>query len=109
MKTRHLIIIAISISVALIVFVGIIYSINLEMDLEMKNIGSIDSDPDLSPSYAPYYYRTLQFDSIFVAGPIILGIISLAFIVPNIILRIKKKLPIYSPLPTYSYPTHRQA
>ena len=90
MKTRLLIIIAISIFVALIVFVGIIYSINLEMDLEMKNVGSIDSDPDLSPSYAPYYYLTLQFDSIFVAGPVILGVISLVFIVPNIILKIKK-------------------
>ncbi len=90
MKTRLLIIVTISIFVALIVFVGIIYSINLEMDLEMKNIKSMDSDPDLSPSYAPYNYRMLQFDSIFVAGPIILGVISLAFIVPNIILRIKK-------------------
>ncbi|MCE2507566.1 MAG: hypothetical protein J4F36_14090 [Nitrosopumilaceae archaeon] len=70
MNTKFLIIIAISIFVALIVFVGIIYSINLEMDLKMKNIGPIDSEPDLSPSYAPYYYRMLQFDSIFVAGPI---------------------------------------
>ncbi len=86
MKTRFLIIIAISIFLILIVFVGIIYSINLEM----RNAGPIDLDPDLSPSYAPYYYRMLQFDSIFVAGPIIAGIISLLFIIPNIILRIKK-------------------
>lgn len=90
MKTRSLIIVAVSIFVTLIVFVGIIYSINLEMDLEMRNAGPVGSDPDLSPSYAPYYYRILQFDSIFVAGPIMLGIISLVFLLPNIILRMKK-------------------
>ena len=90
MKSRLLIIVAISIFVTLIVFVGIIYSINLEMDLKMKNTGPIDYDPDLSPSYAPYYYRMLQFDSIFVMGPIMAAIISLLLIVPNIVLRIKK-------------------
>ena len=90
MKTRSLIIVAVSIFVTLIVFVGIIYSINLEMDLEMRNAGPVGSDPELSPSYAPYYYRILQFDSIFVAGPIMLGIISLVFLLPNIILRMKK-------------------
>ena len=90
MKTQLLIIIAISIFVTLIAFVGIVYSINLEMDLEMKNAGAMDSDPDLSPNYAPYHYRMLQFDSIFVAGPIMLGTVSLIFLVPNIILRMKK-------------------
>lgn len=87
MKTRILIIIAVSIFVALMVFVGIIY---LEIPREFIGGGSIDLDPDLSPSFAPYYYQMLRFDSIFVAGPIIIGTISLVFLVPNIILRIKK-------------------
>ncbi len=40
-----------------------------------------------------YEHPILQFDSMFVAGPIMLGIISLVFIVPNISLRIKKIPP----------------
>jgi len=110
MKTKLLILFAVSIFVAIISFVVFIYSINLvsESPEFQGHIGggSIDFDPgshpdvypssaldlnsDLSPSYALDFTGYLQFNSIFVAGPIILGIISLAFLVPNIILRIKK-------------------
>lgn len=95
MKIITLTLIAISIFVALIVFVGVIYSINLEMNSpEFQSsigAGGIDLDPDLSPSYAyDYHHGFLQFNMITVAGPIIAGIISLLFLVPNIILRVKK-------------------
>ena len=52
--------------------------------------GVVDPVPDLSPSYALDFTGYLQFNSMFVAGPIMLGIISLVFLVLNIILRIKK-------------------
>ena len=94
MKIIHLTLIAVSIFVALISFVVFIYLINLVSESpefqRYIGAGGIDLDPDLSPSYAFDFAGGLQFHSIFVAGPIMLGIISLVFLVPNIILRIKK-------------------
>lgn len=91
MKVNLLILIAVSIFLALLVFIIFIYSVNLELGfLEDYGGGSSDLDSVLSPSYSSYYQQILKFDSIFVAGPIMLGIVSLAFIVPNIILRMKK-------------------
>ena len=88
MKIFTLILIAFSIFLTLIIFIAFIYSINSELNSEMNYEGdSSDTDSQLFPSY---HYQILKFNSIYVAGPIILGVISLAFIVPNIILRIKK-------------------
>ncbi len=86
MKTRFLIIIAISIFLALIIFIGIIYSINLEFESQLDSLDGKYAMTDNSPAIS----FLLQFNSIFVAGPIMAGIISLIFLVPNIILRIKK-------------------
>jgi len=94
MKTKFLIIVAFSIFLSLITFTVFVSSINQELGSPMYIGGdTIDLDPDLSPSFAYDSHGLLKFNSIFVAGPIILGIISLAFIVPNIILRIKKIPP----------------
>lgn len=91
MKVNLLILIAVSVFLALLIFIIFIYSVNLELEsLEDYGGDSSDLDSGLSPSYSSYYHQILKFDSIFVAGPIILGIISLALIVPNIILKIKK-------------------
>ena len=95
MKIKLLILITVSIFVALITFVVFVYLINLELESQVfqNHIGggAIDLDPDLSPSFAYDYQSSLfQFHMITVAGPIMLGIISLTFLVPNIILRIKK-------------------
>ena len=91
MKIIALALIAFFIFLSLIIFTVLIYSINLEMNSKFPEcIGGGTIDPTLPPCYAPYYYQALQFNSLFVAGPIILGVISLAFLVPNIILRMKK-------------------
>ena len=95
MKIKFLIIIALCIFLALIAFVLLIYLINLELesDHEVAHIGggSLDLDPDLSPSYVlDFAVQVLAFNSIIVAGPIFLGIFSLILIVSNIILQIKK-------------------
>ena len=94
MKIIPLIIIAVSIFLALITFVVFIYSINLlsESSEFQKHVGggAVDFDPELSPNHAYDYHGYLKFNSIFVAGPIMLGTISLVFLAPNIILRIKK-------------------
>ncbi len=80
-----------SIFLTLLIFIVFIYLINLELESQTDyGGGSLDLDSELSPSYSPYHYQILQFNSIFVAGPIILGVISLVFLIPNIILRIKK-------------------
>ena len=98
MKTKFWIIIALCIFLALIAFVLIIYSINLELESDFEGVyiggGSLDLDPDLSPSFTrDFAGPLLAFNSIFVAGPIFLGIVSLIFIVSNIILKIKKIPP----------------
>ena len=95
MKIKFLIIIGLCIFLALIAFVLLIYLINLELesDHEVADIGggSLDLDPDLSPSYVlDFAGQVLAYNSIFVAGPIFLGIFSLILIVSNIILQIKK-------------------
>ncbi len=66
---------------ALIIFIGIIYSTSLALDSSDGRL--------LDRGLPPSYLLLLQFNSIFVVG-IIAGIISLIFLVPNIILRIKK-------------------
>jgi len=94
MKIKLLIVIAVSIFLTLLAFVVFLYSINLVSESpEFQRYiggGAVDLDPDLSPSYALDFAGGLQFNSIFVVIPIMLGIISLVFLVPNIILRIKK-------------------
>ncbi len=91
-EIKYLIIIAFCIFLGLIVFTALIYSINLRSESDTDyGEGVVDLDSDLSPSYAyDSAGRLLAFNSILVAGPIILGIISLTFIIPNIILKIKK-------------------
>ena len=91
MKTITLALIAFSIFLSLIIFTIFIYSINLELESQVDyGEDSVDLDLELSPSYSSDYHSILKFNSILVAGPIILGIISLTFIIPNIILKIKK-------------------
>lgn len=91
MKVKLLMIIAFSIFLALSTFTVFVFLINSGFVSSMYiGGGAIDLDPDLSPSYAYDSHGYLKFNSIFVAGPIILGIISLVFLVPNIILRTKK-------------------
>jgi len=96
MKTRQLTLIAISIFVALIVFIVFIYLINLISESPQFQGyiggGAIDLDSDLSPSYALDFTGYLKFHSIFVMVPIQLGIISLLLIIPHLILK-KKKIP----------------
>lgn len=91
-EIKYLIIIAFCIFLGLIVFTALIYSINLRSESDTDyGEGVVDLDSDLSPSYAyDSAGRLLAFNSIFVAGPIMLGVISLIFIGSNIILRIKK-------------------
>lgn len=89
MKTRFLILIAFGIFLSLIIFIVFIYSIHEIWRGDYIGGGSLDHDPGLSPSYAYGSFGLLSFNSIFVAGPIILGISSLVFLVPNIILRLK--------------------
>ena len=95
MKINLLILNTVSIFLTLISFVVFIYSINLvsESPEFQRHGGGIDLDPDLSPSYAHDFYGYSKYNSIFVSGPIMLGIISLVFLVPNIILRVKKNSP----------------
>ena len=90
MKTRFLIFITFGIFLSLMIFIVFIYSVHLMWEGDHIGGGSLDSDPDLSPSYAYDSLGYLSFNSIFVAGPIMLGIISLVYLVPNIILRMKK-------------------
>ena len=96
MRIKFLILIAVSIFVTLVTFVVFVYLVNLESHASQEYVGggAIETDSGLSPSYA-YDYRGgfFQFHMITVAGPIMLGIISLVFLVPNIILRIKKIPP----------------
>jgi len=89
MKTKLLILIAFGIFLSLVIFIVFIYSIHSVWDGAYIGGGSLDLDPDLSPSYAYDSFGLLSFNSIFVVGPIILGIVSLVFLVPNIILRSK--------------------
>ena len=84
MKTRLLVLTAFGIFLSLIIFIAFIYSIHGAWEE-----GSLDHDPDLSSSHAYNSFGLLSFNSIFVAGPILLGVISLVFLVPNIILRLK--------------------
>lgn len=54
---------------------------------------AIDLDPDLSPSYESYEQQIFSNrNSVFVAVPIMLGVISLLLIIPHLILK-KKKIP----------------
>ena len=89
MKTRLLILIALGIFLSLVIFIVFIYSIHEIWGGDYIGGGSLDHDPDLSPSYAYDSFGLLSFNSIFVAGPIMLGVISLVFLIPNIILRLK--------------------
>ena len=91
MKIITLTLIAVSIFLALIIFSVFIYSINSELESQADyGGGSVDLDPELQPSYSSYYHQIFKFNSIFVAGPIILGVVSLIFIIRNIVLRVKK-------------------
>ncbi len=94
MKIKFLIIIALCIFSFLIIFTTFVYLFNLELEFQRDyGGGSLDSNPDLSPSYAyDFAGRLLAFNSILVAGPIIFGSIALAFIIMNIILR-KRNIP----------------
>ncbi len=89
MNIIFLILIAFGIFLSLLVFIVFIYWIHMVWEGAYIGGGSLDSDPDLSPSYEYDSFGYLSFNSIFVVGPIMLGIISLAFLVPNIILRLK--------------------
>ena len=89
MKTRFLILITFGIFLSLVIFIVFIYSIHGIWEGVYIGGSALDHDPDLSPSYAYDSFGLLSFNSLFVAGPIILGIISLVFLVPNIILRLK--------------------
>jgi len=75
MKTNQLTLIAISIFVALIIFIVFIYLINLisESPQFQGYIGGgpIDFDPDLSSSYALDFTGYLKFNSIFVMVPML--------------------------------------
>ncbi len=92
MKIKFLTIIAFCIFLSLVIFTAFVYSINLRLESDTDyGGGAVDLDSDLSPSYArDFPGMLLAFNSIFVAGPIMLGVISLIFIVSNIILRVKK-------------------
>jgi len=96
MKTNQLTLIAISIFMALIIFIVFIYLINLESESSEFQVNvegkPIDLDPNLSPSYALDFVGGLQFNSIFVMMPIQLGIISLLLIIPHLLLK-KKEIP----------------
>ncbi|WP_179366207.1 hypothetical protein [Nitrosarchaeum sp. AC2] len=76
----------------LIIFAIITYtSILMYADFTYAQGGSINLDPDLSPSYASYEQQIFNNpNSIFVAVPILLGIISLLLIIPHLILKKKK-------------------
>ncbi len=94
MKVIALTLIAFFIFLFLIVFTIFIYFINLEWESgNGYGGGSLDSDPELSPRFSYDFAINLKFNSIFVAGPIMLGIISLMLIIPNIVLQIKKIPP----------------
>ncbi len=92
MRVRFLTIIALCIFLSLAAFAIFIHSTNLEPESHADMGGdAVDPDPDPSPGYgADFAGSLLSFNSIFVAGPIFLGIVSLVFIVSNIILQIKK-------------------
>lgn len=93
MKIFTLSLIVVSIILALIIFIAFVYYVNSESQTDIGG-GAIDLDPDLSPSYAmDYAGYFFAFNSGFVIAPIMMGVISLLFIIPNIILRIKKIPP----------------
>jgi len=82
MKTRLLIIFVIAVSTFVLVCADSAYAQG----------GAINLDPDLSPSYASFESQAIKLDSVFVAVPITLGIISLILVTTHLILR-KKKIP----------------
>ena len=83
MKTRLLIIVTIVAFVSILTYVDSAYAQG----------GSINLDPDLSPSYASYEQQIFSNpNSVFVVVPIQLGIISLILVTTHLILK-KKKIP----------------
>ena len=92
MKVRSLTAAAACISAFLVIFAVFAYPAGPEPESGAdRGTGRAGLDSRPSPSYMyDYHGFSFQSDSILVTGPIVVGIVSLVFIVPNIVLRIKK-------------------